>query len=148
MQGQMQKPGGIMKPIDKIGSPSVVLVVIAVLVVLSGIGTGYLLSGITGSTGKVEVAPGAKSDKNEAGLSEDKTSKADRVTGKLEKGGIEGEGTHHLERDGGPTQNVYLTSSVVDLDDFVGRKVEVWGETNKGQKAGWLMDVVRLKVVE
>lgn len=151
MKEQTPQPSKLIKPLSKIGRPNVVLVVIAVLVVLSGVGTGYLLSGITGNGGfgsSAGVAPGAKSGKVEAGLSEEKTPNADRATGKLENGGIEGEGTHHLARDGGETQNVYLTSSVVDLDDFVGKKVDVWGETNKGQKAGWLMDVVRLKVVE
>jgi hypothetical protein len=30
----------------------------------------------------------------------------------------------------------------------VGKKVQVWGETFKGQKAGWLMDVGRIKALE
>ena len=27
-------------------------------------------------------------------------------------------------------------------------EVQIWGETFKGQKAGWLMDVGRIKVIE
>lgn len=68
------------------------------------------------------------------------------ATGVLDKGGLNGEGTHKLVRVGGPSQTVYMTSSVVDLDTLVGDQITVWGETFKGQKAGWLMDVGRVKV--
>lgn len=57
------------------------------------------------------------------------------------------EGTHKLIR-GDETQTVYLTSSVLDLDQFIGRKVKVWGETNKGQKAAWLMDVGKVEKLD
>ena len=73
---------------------------------------------------------------------------ADSATGTIKSGGINGEGTHTLEREGGKTQNAALTSSVVDLDLFVGKKVEVKGETNKSNKAGWLLDVGSIKILE
>lgn len=79
------------------------------------------------------------------GVSDTKTFK-DSVKGVLDKGGFEGEGSHKLLRPGGPSQTVYLTSSVIDLDEFVGHEVTVWGETFNGLKAGWLMDVGRVKV--
>ena len=72
----------------------------------------------------------------------------DSVEGVLIAGGIGGEGSHHIVRPGGESQNVYLTSSVVDLKLFEGSKVKVSGETFKGQKAGWLMDVGRVEVKE
>lgn len=72
----------------------------------------------------------------------------DTVAGYLKKGGINGEGTHSLLRSGGVSQTVYLTSSIVDLDEFVGHQVTIWGETFAGQKAGWLMDVGRIRVDE
>lgn len=68
------------------------------------------------------------------------------ATGVLDKGGLNGEGTHKLVRPGGISQTVYLTSSVIDLDLLVGHQVTIWGETFKGQKTGWLMDVGRAKV--
>jgi len=68
------------------------------------------------------------------------------ATGVLDKGGLNGEGTHKLVRPGGPSQTVYMTSSVIDLDILVGHQITVWGETFKGQKASWLMDVGRVKV--
>ena len=68
------------------------------------------------------------------------------ATGVLDKGGLNGEGTHKLLRPGGASQTVYLTSSVIDLDQLTGHQVTIWGETFKGQKAGWLMDVGRAKI--
>lgn len=71
----------------------------------------------------------------------------DSAEGYLEKGGIDGEGSHKLIRTGGVSQTVYLTSSVTDLDKFAGMQVKVLGETYQGQKAGWLMDVGKVEVV-
>ncbi|MDO8503380.1 MAG: hypothetical protein Q7S60_01690 [bacterium] len=127
--------------------------VVIIVVVGAGVGTGFSISsgkvaGISTKSG-VTVAPGAevKGGGLEAGLSDTAIFK-DSAQGMLEEGGIDGEGTHHLVRDGGPSQNVYLTSSVVDLDQFTGKKVEVWGETFAAKKAGWLMDIGRIKVIE
>ncbi|MDZ7587245.1 MAG: hypothetical protein U0946_05810 [Patescibacteria group bacterium] len=72
----------------------------------------------------------------------------DQAEGEIASGGIDGEGSHHLIRDGGESQFVYLTSSIVDLDQFVGKKVKIWGQTFEAQKAGWLMDVGRLEILE
>lgn len=72
----------------------------------------------------------------------------DTATGTLIKGGINGEGTHTLERPGGKTQNAALTSSTLDLDLFVDKKVEIKGETNSSTKAGWFLDVGIIKIVE
>lgn len=72
----------------------------------------------------------------------------DTAEGVLIVGGVDGEGSHHLLRPGGKSQNVYLTSSVLDLDQLVDHKIKVWGETFAAQKAGWLMDVGRAEVLE
>lgn len=125
----------------------------SLVVVLLGIGTGWFLAG--GGTGARTATPGVSTGQKdavttsdtEAGM-EDTTNFPDTATGKLVKGGIEGEGTYHLERDGGPAQNVYLTSTVIDLASFEGKKVQVWGQSLSGKKAGWLMDVGKVKVVE
>lgn len=130
---------------------TVVLVVGILIVVLAGIGTGWLLSGqvssqkTAGPTG--DVAPGAKESKTEAGISDEATFR-DSAEGKLVEGGIEGEGTHHLERGLGPEKDVYLTSTVIDLESFLDKKVQVWGETVSAKHAGWLMDVGKIKVIE
>lgn len=134
--------------------PKQPIILFAILLIL-GIGTGFVASKAVGaggggqvrmidSNGKVvttQAQPGTV-----YGSKDEKTFK-DSATGTLKKGGIEGEGAYHLERPGGDSQNVYLTSSVIDLSQFVGKKVQVWGETNAAQKAGWLMDVGRLKIL-
>ena len=58
------------------------------------------------------------------------------------------EGSHKLLRPGGASQTAYLTSSVLDLNQFLGKCVQIWGETFAGQKAGWLMDVGRIKILD
>ena len=73
----------------------------------------------------------------------------DKAEGTLQKGGFEGEGTHKLimnPKD--PSQTAYLTSTLVNLDDFVGKKIRVWGQTFVAQKAAWLMDVGRVELLE
>ncbi len=130
--------------------PSFLLPLIVVcLLVGAGILTGYLLSSrVGGGTISTEgIAPGTELKGKEFGAADTGTFK-DTAVGTLEKGGIDGEGTHKLIREGGPSQTAYLTSSIIDLDPLVGKKVQVWGETFKGQKAGWLMDVGRVKVLE
>src|SRR5574339_37166 len=102
----------IVKPITQKQMKPWMLVVIGVLVVAVGIGSGWLLSGKKG-LGESEVATGATKTSSEAGIVDEKTFK-DTATGVLKTGGIKCEGTHHLERDGGASQNVYLTSTVID----------------------------------
>lgn len=126
------------------------------LVLLAGVGTGYIVQSFSavGAGGEAIVADQTSTAQEVEdsikvgavfGVPDEKTFK-DEVDGVLIKGGISGEGSHTLLREGGVSQNVYLTSSVVDLDQFENMSVKVWGETFKGQKAGWLMDVGRLEV--
>lgn len=92
---------------------------------------------------KKETKNGSGEIKNttqSAGIVDKKTFK-DSVEGILREGGIDGEGNFHIERPGGVSQNAYLTSSTVDLSNYIGKKVKVWGQTFSAQKAGWLMDV-------
>lgn len=78
----------------------------------------------------------------------DKKTFRDQAEGILKEGGINGEGNFHLERPGGESQNVYLTSSTVDLSKYIGKKVRVYGETFAGEKAGWLMDVGLVEIIQ
>jgi len=126
------------------------LVVVGILVVAAGTGSGWVLAGKPGrATGVLgndsRTAPGAKLTETEAGVKDEKTFR-DSAVGTLETEGIGGEGTHHLVREGGEDQYVYLTSTVIDLESFVGKEVEVWGETISARTAGWLMDVGKVKV--
>lgn len=127
------------------------LLIALVMVVLLGIGSGYFLAKNTNKTALSNLGvstSGSKVAKGTVVGSEDLKTFKDMVEGKLEKGGIDGEGQFHLVRPGGASQNVYMTSSIVDLSIFIEKKVKVWGETQKAQKAGWLMDVGRVEVLE
>jgi hypothetical protein len=140
----------------------VLLVVLCVLAVGVGVGAGgFLGSRTSGSAGGGMAIIGGGSDEVVAAVPTDVESVRngdifgsgepehyqDNAQGYLAEGGINGEGSHHLLRPGGRSQTVYLTSASTDLSNFVGMEVRVWGETNRGQHAGWLMDVGRLQVV-
>lgn len=128
------------------GSKTWPFIVGAFAVVILGVTSAWLVSSKLMNKSAV-AAPGAKVTSTEAGLL-DANTKYDNATGDLKDGGIGNEGTHHLERDGGPSHFVYLTSSVIDLSSFTGKKVQVWGQTLASKKAGWLMDVAKIQVVQ
>ena len=142
-----------MEPVKK----SQLINITVILGILLGLGTGFymaqkqlLLAGDKNTM--TDVAQALTSSTNVKvgdtfGSADEKTFR-DQAEGVLVSGGIEGEGSHHLERGANASQWVYVTSSVVDLDLLVGSRVSIWGETNQGKKAGWLMDVGRLKVLE
>lgn len=129
-----------------------VMIVYAVLIVL-GIGTGYLLSQRVGGSSSSAEGSASKTVTTEDGSEVPKTAGvsdpdtfSDTAEGELAAGGLEGEGTHHVLREGGPSQTIYIISSTIDLDDYVGKKVKIWGQTMAAQKAPWLMDVGKLEV--
>lgn len=120
------------------------------VIVLLGIGSGFLGASLSKGSGiLLEPTSGAAVDGGEKtvfGIEDDKTF-TDQAQGLLVEGGIDGEGEYHLERAGGESQNVYLTSSTIDLSEFIDKKIKVWGETFSAKKAGWLMDVGKLEVL-
>ncbi len=136
------------KPTNIFLSP---LTIIAVLVaILLGIFTGYYFSPKK-SAGVLNNTSGTQTNAVTAGQivgSNDTSTFKDTAEGTLQTGGIGGEGQYHLVRPGGDSQNVYLTSSSVDLSQFLKHKVKVWGATQKAQTAGWLMDVGRIEVLQ
>lgn len=123
------------------------LIIVLILVALLGIGGGYFFT----KSGKTLSPSGISQNGSSAAkgtiYGSEKTI-GDTAEGVLQKGGIEDEGQYHLVRPGGDSQNVYLTSSNVDLSGLIGKKVKVWGETQKAKVAGWLMDVTRVEVLE
>lgn len=131
--------------------PAMVILVI----ILAGGATGYFLAGRGGLgagrvttrelVGGVELVEGPK----EVGIKDVETFR-DTASGKI---GINDnpnilEGSHKLIRPGGGSQTAYITSSVVDLNQFIGKCVQVWGETFAGQKAAWLMDIGRVQILD
>jgi hypothetical protein len=128
------------------------LILTIVIVLILGVGTGYIASNFSGSNAKGPLSINDSSSGGSMGKGftagvTDTKSFPDTAEGTLQAGGIDGEGAFHLVRPGGDSQNVYMTSSAVDLSQFIGKKVKVWGATQTAQKAGWLMDVGKVEVL-
>lgn len=129
------------------------IVVAASVIVLLGVATGFFASQQKSGgapLGKKEIAQEISGEikKGQIYGSSDERAFRDSAEGTLEKGGVDGEGSHKLVRPGGESQTAYLTSSTLDLDTFVGRKIKVWGETFSAKKAGWFMDIGRVEILE
>ena len=130
----------------------------AVLALLFGVGSGFALFKVyplpvrsQTNTTQQSSTQGTSEQKVEVGQvygEKDASAFKDEVEGVLLTGGVNGEGTHRIVREGGVSQTVYLTSSSVDLNLFVNHRVMIKGETFRAQYAGWLMDVGQVKVVE
>lgn len=132
---------------EVIGVKLPVFLVTSLIILLVGGLFGYGIAQFKKTTPSSINNPSMKIDTAKAsGISDKKTFK-DQAEGILKEGGIDGEGNFHLERPGGISQNVYLTSSAVDLSKYIGKKVRVHGETFNGQKTGWLMDVGLVEVL-
>jgi len=116
---------------------------IVAIAVIFGIAIGFIPSKLSRTTSTTKTV----SKEKMVGIADKKTFK-DQAEGVLKEGGIDGEGNFHLQRTGGESQNVYLTSTAVDLSKFLGKKVRVWGETFQGEKADWLMDVGLVEVLQ
>ncbi len=132
------------------------LIITCVLAVVLGVGSGY-------GVHKVNSQGGSKSGADTSNIQReiesadaikvgdtfglDDEAFKDNTKGYLIENDEQTEGTHKLLRPGGPDQTVYLTSSVVNLDQVVDMEVQVWGETFKAEKAGWFMDVGVVKVL-
>ena len=133
--------------------------IIGVIAILAGVATGYGGWQLQAqSSGGLSLPGGDKQPTQQVagnnikagdvfGVTDTETFK-DTATGYLKIGGLDGEGSHQLLRQGGTSQTVYMTSSITDLDKFAGMQVKVAGETFKAQKAGWLMDVGRVEVLD
>lgn len=140
----------------KISSAPWPVIMVVIVAIVAGIGTGYVVGTNKGTTmGSITGGSSSETEGSDisdekaidtAGVKDEKIFK-DKAEGILLEGGIEGEGAFHLERPGGATQTAYLTSTTVDLSPFVGKKIRVWGKTFQGKKAGWLMDVGYVEVL-
>jgi hypothetical protein len=131
-----------------IPEPAITIVVVSAVIILAII-SGNIISGLliknSDTANLPEYATNKEMTSGKYGKKDNKMC-PDQAEGVLRKGGVEDEGTHHLTRKGGESQNVYLTSSTIDLDKLVGKKVEVWGKTYAAQQAGWLMDACYIEV--
>lgn len=117
--------------------------------VLLGTTAGYLLA-TSNKTGTQPSSNGATTSGPAKAASQDTKTFRDFAEGVIQKvpppknPNDYVEGTHLLVRTGATA--VALTSSVVDLSQYEGKKVKVFGETQKALQSGWLMDVGKVEV--
>lgn len=129
------------------GNAKMKSLIVAFIVVVAGVATGYMLSGASANGSSPSPTSNVATDQaGEVQVNEEIFS--DVAQGVLREGGTEGEGTHYLDTGAGAEKYVYLLSTVLDLDPFVGKKVEVQGQTLAAENAGWLMDVGKIKEVK
>lgn len=119
---------------------------LSLLIILLGVGSGYVFANKSGAKHDGASPDYAVSKGKSFGVTDTKDF-PDTASGIVKTGGIKGEGAYHLVRPGGDSQNVYVTSSALDLSQFIDKKVKVWGNTQSAQHAGWLMDVGKLEVL-
>lgn len=132
------------KVTDKIDIKKFVFMLLIVIIV--GGAFGFVLSSLKGASGGSKNVGKNVTTEKTAGILDKKTFK-DKAEGILKEGGVDGEGSFHLIRPGGQSQNVYLTSSTIDLSKYIDKKVRTWGVTFTAEKAGWLMDVGYIEVL-
>lgn len=124
-------------------------IIITIFVVASGIFSGLTLSSMSKSS---KIADSSIEEEN---LSPEQKQSFNQTFRDQAEGTIErnddldkyAQGTHKLIRPGGEDQTAYLTSSVLDLDEYNGKKVKVFGETFGSSQVGWLMDVGKVEVI-
>lgn len=125
-------------------------IIIIILVVGAGIFSGLVASSRSKSAAKATSS--AIDEENLTPQAKESFAKTfrDQAEGTIEKNDQfdkYAQGTHKLIRPGGESQTAYLTSSVLDLDQYLGKKVKVYGETFGSSQVGWLMDVGKVDVV-
>ena len=142
------KSGPLLKRFNFENINKVFLGILVASVVLGGV-TGYLLS--QGNIKASNTTPTSNGNgKPPKSAQQDTRTFRDFASGMIQKrpvpkdSGEYIEGTHMLVREGAVP--VALTSSVVDLNEYEGKKVKVFGETQKAVKEGWLMDVGKVEV--
>lgn len=149
MDVQSQFADKITKPLTNSENPMRLILGVIIAALILGSITGYVMSTKNGGGGSLKSA--ALSVGAPKSAQQDTRTFKDFAIGTvkakpLPSDGEYTEGTHTLIRDGAVP--VALTSSVVDLSQYEGKKVKVFGETQKALKEGWLMDVGKVEEVK
>ena len=135
------------KPFISADNPVRLLGGVVVVALILGISTGYILSNKGSSNRSGELKAGApKTAQQDIRTFRDFAEGTLRPKPEQSDPAEYVEGTHFLERAGATP--VALTSSVVDLSKYEGKKVKVFGETQKALKEGWLMDVGKVEEIK
>ena len=128
-------------------NPSKLLLTVVITAIVLGTLTGYIISQKSGGLQSPETS--SNSTANVRSPQQDTRTFKDFAEGTIKtrpQSDEYTEGTHTLVREGAVP--VALTSSVVDLSKYEGKKVKVFGETQKALKEGWLMDVGKVEEIK
>lgn len=137
----------ITKPLANIENPVRLISGVAVVAITLGIVTGYILTNRNNSSKLSPLSAGsAKTPQQDSRTFRDFAEGTITAKPAPANPGEYAEGTHFLIRPG--AASVALTSSVVDLSKYEGKKVKVFGETQKAIKEGWLMDIGKIEEVK
>lgn len=136
----------ITKPIVASDNPMRLLLTVSITAVVLGILTGYILSTKGNSKFSPALLGTPKNAQQDSKTFRDFAEGVIKVRPQPSDPDEYVEGTHYLERSGAVP--VALTSSVVDLTKYEGKKVKIFGETQKALKEGWLMDVGKVEEIK
>ncbi len=142
---QTQETDTITKPLSTgFGINRIVVIALTSSIILGGL-TGYIMASKPRGSGVVSNLPGQqpKTASQDTRTFRDFAEGTIKVKPQPKNSTQYTEGTHILEREG--QVPVTLTSSVVDLSKYEGKKVKVQGETQKALQSGWLMDVGKIE---
>lgn len=146
MDLQSQLEEHITKPILSVENPMRLILGVVIAALVLGTLTGYIMSTKNSSLKSSALLVGTpKTAQQDTRTFKDFAEGVIKVK-PLPTSGEYTEGTHMLVRDSGVP--VALTSSVVDLSQYEGKKVKVFGETQKALKEGWLMDVGKVEEIK
>ncbi|OGE63085.1 hypothetical protein A2964_03205 [Candidatus Daviesbacteria bacterium RIFCSPLOWO2_01_FULL_40_27] len=147
MDQQTKLEEKITKPIVSLENPMRTILGVVIAALVLGTLTGYLLS--TKSSGsKVSslVAGKAKSAEQDTTTFRDFAEGVIKAKPQPSDPEENTEGTHLLIREGAVP--VTLTSSVIDLSKYEGKKVKVFGETQAVPRVEWFMDVGKVEEIK
>lgn len=125
-------------------------ILIVAIIIAAGVFSGLVFSS-RGKSPKQASSATIQNDKNlppdvQQSFNQTFKDQAEGIIQKNDQFDKYAQGTHKLIRPGGDSQTAYLTSSVLDLNQYVGKKVKVFGETFGSSQVGWLMDVGKVEV--
>lgn len=121
--------------------------IIVLAIIVAGAFSGLVLASRGKSNGQIStISEGEQlSPEVQESLNQTFRDEAEGVIQKNDTLDKYAQGTHKLIRPGGESQTAYLTSSILDLDEYVGKNVKVYGETFGSLQVGWLMDVGKVE---
>jgi len=153
-QSQQQSSSSITQPMEPKKTAKFFAKIVPLLLIIVLIGAGIFTGLMLTSVNKSKASQGnVLSEENLAPEIKENFSQTfkDEAEGIVEKNDDfekYAQGPWKLIRAGGESQTAYLTSSVMDLDEFIGKNVKVYGETFGSDQVSWLMDVGKVEVIE